>query len=444
MKCYPKVILIENQFLLCTKMTERVTNVSWQNSPFSFLQNLRRVLIENDLCDVTLISDDQKILKSHKLILSACSPVFKHIIQANGTTNPNIYLRGIKYTEIEAILKFMYMGETSIPQNKLQEFLRVAADLQIKDIIYDKSGIIPKNVVPQIPSPSVSPSPTNLILSKDTPTIGRSDPSKSPKENVNKKGNIETTNDQAGKTCKICYQRVSTLDALKDHLVTIHLYLECEICKRIFQNEQYLKQHNDLIHNNRVFPCEECAFRGVTLTQLNNHMNSTHKMQSPEDNGSDDASAKTLEKVCDSDSDQNKTQPESMIMDIENTKEKSDILEVEEVKKCDLCDFKIVSNDFNTHMQQVHGQGGSKFDCKECAFSTHRKSYLNAHMINCHEGGTKYECDQCDHKSNDPSNARRHKRIMHEGFRYPCKMCNYKGSTSTSLKLHMNSYHKTI
>ena len=176
-------------------MTERVTNVSWQNSPFSFLQNLRRVLIENDLCDVTLISDDQKILKSHKLILSACSPVFKHIIQANGTTNPNIYLRGIKYTEIEAILKFMYMGETSIPQSKLQEFLKVAADLQIKDIIYDKSGVIPKNVVPPIPSPSASPSPTNLILSKDPPTIARSDSSKSPVDKVIKKGSIETTND---------------------------------------------------------------------------------------------------------------------------------------------------------------------------------------------------------------------------------------------------------
>merc|ERR1712133_192139 len=116
--------------------------VSWENSPFSFLQNLRRVLFENDLCDVTLVSDDQKLLKSHKLILSACSPVFKTIIQNSNHSYPVIYLRGIKFQDIDAIVKFIYSGKASIPQSNLKSFLTVVEDLQIKDLVYETPNLV--------------------------------------------------------------------------------------------------------------------------------------------------------------------------------------------------------------------------------------------------------------------------------------------------------------
>ena len=62
--------------------------------------------------DVTLISDDKKLLKAHRNILSACSPVLKDILQID-TQNIQavIYLRGIQYSEIESIMQFMYLGE---------------------------------------------------------------------------------------------------------------------------------------------------------------------------------------------------------------------------------------------------------------------------------------------------------------------------------------------
>ena len=46
--------------------------------------------------DVTLVCDDQTRFKAHKIVLSACSPVFKKIIDNNPSKNPLIYLRGIQ------------------------------------------------------------------------------------------------------------------------------------------------------------------------------------------------------------------------------------------------------------------------------------------------------------------------------------------------------------
>ena len=50
---------------------------------------------EGRYSDVTLVSDDQTQFKAHKIVLSACSPVFKKIIDSNPSQHPLIYLRGI-------------------------------------------------------------------------------------------------------------------------------------------------------------------------------------------------------------------------------------------------------------------------------------------------------------------------------------------------------------
>ena len=71
-------------------------NLFWQ----TFSEHLQLML--NDLhqdqlySDVTLVSDDKTQFKAHKIVLSACSPVFKKIIDNNPSQHPLIYLRGIQ------------------------------------------------------------------------------------------------------------------------------------------------------------------------------------------------------------------------------------------------------------------------------------------------------------------------------------------------------------
>ena len=84
-------------------MTESY-NLSWQQ----FVEHLRhlsqQLYQEGEYADVTLVSDDQTQFKAHKIVLSACSPVFKKIIENNPSQHPLIYLRGIQSYEMESIL----------------------------------------------------------------------------------------------------------------------------------------------------------------------------------------------------------------------------------------------------------------------------------------------------------------------------------------------------
>ena len=95
-------------------------------------------MTSNDFADVTLVCDDKKKLKAHRNILSACSPVFKNMLKIDQQSNhPVIYLRGIQHLQMEAILKFVYLGETSIHQDILTEFIQTAKLLEIRE--FDKS-----------------------------------------------------------------------------------------------------------------------------------------------------------------------------------------------------------------------------------------------------------------------------------------------------------------
>ena len=100
------------------------------------LKNLMiRMITTTEYADVTLVCDDSDFqFKTHKSILSACSPELEKIIRKTTDKNPVIYLRGIHYKEMEALIQFMYLGRTTITQNDLPDLLKVAQDLKIMGI----------------------------------------------------------------------------------------------------------------------------------------------------------------------------------------------------------------------------------------------------------------------------------------------------------------------
>ena len=95
---------------------------------------LKELQQSKKFCDVTLVCDDQKQLKAHKFILSACSSVFKNMFENGDSTSSTIYLRGVKSQDMDSVLQFLYLGETTIHQNSVDEFLNVAKDLGIEGI----------------------------------------------------------------------------------------------------------------------------------------------------------------------------------------------------------------------------------------------------------------------------------------------------------------------
>ena len=69
--------------------------------------------------------------------LCACSTVFKNIIDSLPLNCSVIYLRGIQHQEMESILEFMYLGVATFYQERMNEFLNVAKNLEIKEISKD-------------------------------------------------------------------------------------------------------------------------------------------------------------------------------------------------------------------------------------------------------------------------------------------------------------------
>ena len=107
----------------------------WHNYPDHLRGMMKEMMTSEDFADVTLVSDDRKIIKAHRNILSACSPVLQGILQLETLNNhPVIYLRGIQYTEIESIIQFMYLGEAKFYEERINEFMSVVNNLEIKDL----------------------------------------------------------------------------------------------------------------------------------------------------------------------------------------------------------------------------------------------------------------------------------------------------------------------
>merc|ERR1711973_790807 len=108
-------------------------NLTWQTFSSHVGQLFKNLLETQEFTDVTLISDDLQQYRVHKFILSASSTVFNKILSSN-PLNTSIYLRGIHHEELESILQFIYLGEATFYHERMNDFLNVAKNLDIKEI----------------------------------------------------------------------------------------------------------------------------------------------------------------------------------------------------------------------------------------------------------------------------------------------------------------------
>merc|ERR1712126_10794 len=92
---------------------------------------LSDLINSNEFTDVTFVCDDQMQLSAHKSVISSSSPVLKTIISNNPHPNPLIYLRGIHHSDLQALLQYIYLGETNIPEDRLTHFLNLAKEFLV-------------------------------------------------------------------------------------------------------------------------------------------------------------------------------------------------------------------------------------------------------------------------------------------------------------------------
>ena len=130
----------------CLKWNDFVDNVTT-----SFAQ----LRTDKDFSDVTLVSGDGHQIKAHRLALASGSLVFKGLLSQNSAANPVIFLRGVKSGELNSIVDFLYLGETNIHQDDLNEFLALAEDLQLKGLTENRKQVMETSKHPETERESV-------------------------------------------------------------------------------------------------------------------------------------------------------------------------------------------------------------------------------------------------------------------------------------------------
>ena len=115
-------------------MSDENYNLHWNGHKENSAVSFKDALTQLEFTDVTLVSDDDKQIKSHKFVLSSCSPVFRNILVNNPHKHPLIYLTDVKHEELKSILDFMYLGEAVVAQDELERLMKIATKFQIKGI----------------------------------------------------------------------------------------------------------------------------------------------------------------------------------------------------------------------------------------------------------------------------------------------------------------------
>jgi len=172
---------MESKEKFCLRWNDFESNISHA------FQELRE---DKDFFDVTLACDDDQ-LQAHKVILSACSPFFRTILRRNHHSHPLLYLKGVKYADLMAVLNFMYHGEVNVAQEDLNSFLAVAEDLKVKGLTQNGSDQqapirVPKEVSrktpihnypeqPPIPPPPKRPRTTPPPVPRISPNTYQTD-----------------------------------------------------------------------------------------------------------------------------------------------------------------------------------------------------------------------------------------------------------------------------
>ena len=107
----------------------------WEDFHKNMSDRFQSVLHNHEFVDVTLVSQEYKKIKAHKVILSSSSSFFQNILLNNPHQHPLLYLKGVKFHNLQSLLQFMYLGQTEVGQGHLEEFMITANDLKVEGLM---------------------------------------------------------------------------------------------------------------------------------------------------------------------------------------------------------------------------------------------------------------------------------------------------------------------
>ena len=103
----------------------------FHNNTISSFSHMRK---DQEFCDVTLACDGDHKVEAHKVVLAASSSFFSKLLKQNNHPHPLIYMRGMNTLQMTSVVDFIYRGEVNIHQDDLDDFLKLAGELDLQGL----------------------------------------------------------------------------------------------------------------------------------------------------------------------------------------------------------------------------------------------------------------------------------------------------------------------
>jgi len=363
---------------------------------------------EEDLFDLTLISDDEVLIPAHKLVLSASSPFFKSILKQSSNSHPFLYLGGVNSEILHSVLDYIYHGQIQILQEQLQVFFDVAKKFRIDGLLSTHvSKVEQENVVKEAEKQFIKIEPDLNKHVSNTET------------DINKHvSNTETD----------INEHVSNTDPKESKVRT----------------DSWMDQIEGLLSSN----ASQSSI--VTADPFVNESIGDSDTEEFVEELDEDFDEELI-------SEQSNERFQNVVMSEVDVKI-DELIEIKDGKKCcKVCDYTSVNSGHIKEHVELHIDG-VKYTCQYCKKSFHSRGIFRRHQKKQHKIQmsdiddkieslikkikNRYHCIVCDYNSKQTTHLREHVEIHIDGLSYPCTFCGKVLRTMSSHRMHLNKYHK--
>ena len=210
---------------------------------------------DRDFTDVTLACEDQSI-QAHKVILSAGSPFFKKLLKAHSHAQPLIYMRGIRSSELTALVDFIYLGEASIFQEQLESFLALAEELELNGLTGSSEEAV------KLSKPIANSSESgNRTTKYPNPSWRQEKSSDQDAKTFMVKEEYKENNALEGKPMKLQSKQnidPATLVAMQSMMEKRDDGFACNQCDYASKRKDHVKEHVEKHIEGLEYPCNYC------------------------------------------------------------------------------------------------------------------------------------------------------------------------------------------
>ena len=425
---------------------------TWKTFSKHLNQTFQDLLEDKSFANVTLVCDDQRQIRAHKFVLSACSPVFKSVLSNTGESNPLIILRGIHYEDMEAILQFMYQGEASVKKERMKDFMKAADELDLKIISQkyrkekETAKIADTRKSPkQIRNEDEDKEDTDEALIKETGNVTEETAAD---QNLTKEINEETTDTST--TENLAETEDPTLVSVRNDTVsskTPKTGLSVKDLMELAFGKSSCNKNSSEASEDEFGTLNEEDVKKETAENYS-------KIIIEGESGSSLGLGEPLEVTMDDDDkssgdfkdfikrERDSLREEGLDQDNKyySSKKKSggdlkkkmirqgiDFSRVTEVSGknifvCKKCDFKASNlTTVRVHIEYDH-RGGASFSCNFCVYESKKKETMKIHVKNMHPSQLQprdedvkmsFSCDECDYISKRERDVKSHTKLAH-------------------------------